>query len=135
MHTSRILRYKNRTNIIGMAGELLNTLSCAGIPHVDGAFRTARDNRVPVRVDRKRIYQCLGARCFRWCESYDRLRCCRCRCCLRGTGEIPKLDCASKGARCDPALITAATKWVNKVCEDLIERACRRDIGRSQRGY
>jgi hypothetical protein len=56
MHTSRILRYKNRANIIGMADELPNTLSCAGNPHADDALRTARDNHVALRVDRKCIY-------------------------------------------------------------------------------
>jgi hypothetical protein len=102
-YTSRIFRYKDGANIISVADEFPNALACTGIPHADDTFWTPRHNGMPLWIDRERIYRRLGARRFRGCEGQEG-RCCSC---LRGTGEVPKLDGTIKRARCDPALLTA----------------------------
>ena len=55
-HTSRIFRQEVRANIVCVTDQLANALARTGIPHTDYAIRTSRHNRMPLRIDLRRIY-------------------------------------------------------------------------------
>ncbi|KAI0292313.1 hypothetical protein BC826DRAFT_448789 [Russula brevipes] len=87
-YASQIFEYKGRTKVVGVGDKFPNPLTLVGTPHANNALRTARDDRVPLRVDSARIYQCLGARGFWGCEGRDRIGCRL----LRGTEKIPSKE-------------------------------------------